>query len=258
MNLELNAPLVIFDLESTGVNPRFDRIVEFAALKLAPDGSRTTLCFRVNPGRAIPPEASAIHGIRDEDVASCPVFAEKAPQVAEFMAGSDVAGFGIVRFDIPLLRHEFERAGLEFGREGMRVVDALTIYHRLERRDLSAAVSFYCNRQLEDAHSALADTRAALDVLEGQLARYAELPRSIAGLHDFCRPPRDENAIDPEGKLRWRGGEAVIGFGQKSGIPLREMAEREPGYLRWMLNKDFSPEIKAVVRGALEGRFPTR
>jgi DNA polymerase-3 subunit epsilon len=174
-----------------------------------------------------------------------------------FIAGCDLAGFGIARFDVPLLTHEFERAGLTYRIDSLRIVDALTIFHRKERRDLTAAVRFYCGRELADAHSAEADARAALDVLRGQVEKYADLPKDVDGLHAFCNPV-DEDTVDPEGKLRWRDGEVIIAFGQKNGMTLRQMAASEPGYLKWMLNKDFSEQVKDIARNALDGVFPKR
>lgn len=255
--LKLDHPLVVFDLETTGVNPRFDRIVEFAALKRHPDGQEETLRLLVNPGRPIPAEATAIHGISDADVRQAPHFADIARGVFDFLSGCDLAGFGIVRFDVPLLTHEFERAGLEFSTAGIRIVDALTIFHRREPRNLTAALRFYCGRELEDAHSAAADARAALDVLECQVEKYEDLPADMEGLHRFCNPV-DEDSVDPEGKLRWRDGEVIIAFGQKNGMTLRHMAAAEPGYLKWMLNKDFSETVKDIARDALDGKFPRR
>jgi DNA polymerase-3 subunit epsilon len=255
--LKLEKPLVVFDLESTGVNPRFDRVIEFAAVKRQPGGGEESLRLLINPQRPIPPEATAIHGIRDADVRHAPAFAEVARGLLSFLAGCDLAGFGIVRFDVPLLTHEFERAGLRFSLEGVRLVDALTIFHRREPRNLAAALRFYCGRDLENAHSAEADARAALDVLECQLAKYDDLPRDVDGLHRFCNPVV-EDGVDPDGKLRWRDGEVVIAFGQKNGMTLRQMAATEPGYLKWMLNKDFSPEVKKIARNALDGKFPQR
>ena len=255
--LQLERPFVVFDLETTGVNPRFDRVVEFAGVKRLPDGSEESLRYLVNPGCPIPPGATAVHGITDADVRDAPVFAEVARAVLGFLSGCDVGGFGVSRFDVPLLTHEFERAGLAFDTANVQVIDALTIFHRREPRDLSAAVRRYCGRELADAHSAEADARAAMDVIEGQLAAYGDLPRDIPGLERVCNPV-DPDMVDAEGKLRWRDDEVIIAFGQKNGMPLRYMAMHEPGYLRWMLNKDFSDEVKEIAREALEGTFPKR
>ena len=252
----LERPLAVLDLETTGTNVFTDRIVEVAAVKVHPDGRRESFVARVNPQQPIPAQATAVHGITDADVANAPKFAEVAPALGAFLAGCDLAGFGVVRFDVPLLAQEFRRVGIEWNPTQMRLLDAQRIFHLREPRDLTAAMAFYCGRPHEGAHSAVADTEAALQVLEAQFERYADLPRDVAELARLCSA-RDPDSIDAEGKLRWRDGEAVIAFGQKSGIKLRDMAANEPGYLRWMLNKDFSPEVKTVVRDALAGKFPT-
>lgn len=256
MLLQLERALVVFDLETTGTNPRVDRIVEIAALKLFTDGRRDSLNLRINPQRLIPGAAIAIHGITDEDVADAPVFEDVASRILRFFAASDLAGFGVLRFDVPLLCQEFLRVGMQFSTDSVKVIDAQRIYHMHEPRTLAAALTFYCGRDLNDAHSAAADTAAALDVLEGQMLRYADLPRTVAGLDELCNP-RDPDAVDADGKLKWRDNEVVLAFGQKAGMTLREIAENESSYLRWMANKDFSAEVKAIVRDALAGKFPT-
>ena len=257
MFLKLDSPLVVFDLETTGINPRNDRIVEFAAIKVLPDGSEESLTLRINPEQPIPAEATAIHGISDADVAEAPTFRKAARQVLDFLSGCDLSGFNIIRFDVPLLCQEFRRVNIEFDISKIRMIDAQRIYHMREPRTLAAALNFYCGQSHDNAHSAEADTRATLNVLEAQLQKYSDLPRDVSELDAICNP-RDPEALDNEGKLKWRDNEVIIAFGQKNGIPLRKMANTEPGYLRWMLNKDFSPEVKAIVRDALEGKFPRR
>lgn len=257
MLLKLERPLVVFDLETTGTNPRVDRIVELAAVKVFPDGKSESLELRVNPGRLIPPQATAVHGITDQDVADSPTFEHEALRVLRFLAGCDLAGFGILRFDVPLLRLEFQRTGIDFDARNIHLLDAQRIFHQREPRDLTAALQFYCQEEHEHAHTAKGDALAAWKVIEGQCSRYSDLPRSPADLDSICNP-RDPDDIDEDGKLRWRDNEAIIAFGQKSGMTLRELAEDDPGYLRWMTNKDFSPEVKAIARDALDGKFPTR
>jgi len=252
---ELQRPLVVLDLESTGLNPRYDRIVEVAALKLHPDGRRERFHRRVNPQRPMPPAAASVHGLTDAVLAKEPPFVSVAGELIGFLRGADLAGFGIAQFDLPLLRAEFARVGVTLAETDLRVVDAKVIYHRKEPRTLAAALRFYCNEEHADAHSAEADVRATLSVIEGQLARYPDLPRSVSELDRYCQPDR-EGAVDREGRLKWSAGEVVVNFGQKSGVLLRELAEREPKYLQWMLNRDFSPEVKAIVRDALNGKFP--
>ena len=257
MLLSLNRPLVVFDLESTGTNFRYDRVIEVGAVKMLPDGTSQQFHRLVNPERPIPPEVVDIHGIRDEDVADLPPFYAVAGELMRFLHGCDLGGFGVQRFDIPLLAAEFSRLGVPFPEEGTRVVDAQVIFHRREPRTLSAALAFYCGKDHSDAHSALGDVAATVQVIEGELARYEDLPRDVEELAEYCAESGVET-LDADGKIRWSGNEAVLNFGQKSGLSLRELAEAEPGYLKWMLKKDFSTEVKAIVKDALKGRFPRK
>lgn len=257
MLLTLNRPIVFFDLETTGTNPAYDRIVEFGGIKLHPDGSRETLVKKVHPGRAIPPGAEKIHGISDEDVKDCPHFESIAEELLSFFRDSDIGGFSVSRFDIPLLMAEFQRAGVEFSLESVNVVDAQKIFHKREPRNLTAALKFYCDEELVDAHGAEADTEATIKVVEGQLAKYSDLPRDVEGLDKESHPDR-ENCLDPEGKIKWSGDEAVIGFGKKSGRTLRDLCEEDRQYLKWILNNNFSLAVKRIVKDALNGKFPEK
>lgn len=258
-NLKLERPLVCFDLETTGTDVREDRIVQLALVRVDVDGTRHTLTSLVNPGRPIPPSATAIHGIGDDDVRDAPLFADLRPRLDEFLAGADLLGFNMVKFDLPLLQREIKDAGGEFDATGRRLLDAMRIFHLKEPRHLTAALRFYCGRELEGAHDALADTLATLDVFDAQLARYDDLPRDAAALHELCNP-RDENCVDATRKLRWNdAGEATLGFGKHKGKTLRELARSSRDYLEWMRRDDsFSPEVKEILREALGGVFPCR
>lgn len=256
-NLCRDTPLVVFDLETTGPDRLTDRIVEVAALKVSPDGSLATFESRVNPGVKIPAEATAVHGITDADVASAPPFAEVAPRLAAFLEGCDLAGYNLRGFDIPLLGRELERVKVPFSLDGRRVVDAQVIYFRKEPRDLSAAVRTFVGREHTGAHSALADTVAAAEVLAGQLARYDDLPRDIEALAAFTAPV-EGRWVDADKRFVWRDGEAVFNFGGKRGQSLADVAAKNPDYLDWMLDADFPEEAKRIVREAREGRFPSR
>lgn len=252
----LEHPLAILDLETTGTSPEQDRIVEIAILKIEPEGRRETHCRRVNPEMPIPPAASAVHGITDADVAQEPTFRQIAVNLAEFLADCDLAGFNLIKFDLPLLRHEFERAGIPFRMAGRRLLDALTIYHHKEPRNLSAAYRFYCNEELADAHAAEADVRATYRVLLGQLRRYHDLPRSMDALHRFCNPVE---AIDMDRRFAWQGDEVFFNFGKYRGQPLRSILSADRGYLEWIANEsDLSAEVRRIVREALQGIFPMR
>ena len=254
-NLVLTRPLVVFDIESTGTNRRTDRIIDLALIRLLPDGRQEEHVFRVNPGVPIPAEATAVHGITDEDVKNHPSFKEVAPRLAELLQDCDLAGFNVVGFDIPMLEEEFQRAGVPFNMLGRRVIDAQRVFHRKVPRDLTAAVAYYTGGDHPGAHGAMADTQATLRVLEAQLERYPDLPREVDGLDAFCRP-REPGWADREGKLKWVEGQLVLNFGKHQGRLLREMAREEPGFLKWMLKGDFTPEVKDIVRNALAGYYP--
>jgi DNA polymerase-3 subunit epsilon len=253
MQLELARPLVFLDLETTGTDPERDRIVEIAVVRIEPDGRRTARTRRINPERPIPPEATAVHGIGDDDVRGEPVFARIARSLLELLDGADLAGFNIRRFDGPLLDREFREAGLDLQLGGRRVVDAMTIYHRKEPRDLSAAVRHYLGRELDGAHGAEADIVATIEVLEAQLERYPDLPRTVEGLDAWTRSRPD--AVDEEGKFVRRQEEIVFAFGKHQGRTLRDVARAEPDYLRWIVGTDFPEDAKRLVRRALDGEL---
>jgi DNA polymerase-3 subunit epsilon len=233
--------------------------VEIAVLRVEPDGSSQARARRIDPGVPIPPEATAVHGITDQDVRGEPTFAGLAKSLAALLEGCDFAGFGVARFDLRLLEAEFHRAEVPFSLEGRSVVDALRIFHDRERRDLAAACRLYLGREHEGHHGAEADARAALEVLEGQLARYPDLPGEVETLSEsYGLPRRDPSWIDADGKLVWQEGEAAVSFGKHRGRSLRELVAEEPDYLDWILQKDFSDEVKSIVGEAKAGRFPVR
>ncbi|GAB4369772.1 MAG: 3'-5' exonuclease [Acidobacteriota bacterium] len=256
--LRLDRALVCFDLETTGTDIANDRIVEIGIIRVEPLGLRRSFRSLVNPERPIPPEASAVHGIRDEDVRDQPTLAELADEIHSLFEDADLAGFNSTRFDLPLLAVEMERIGRPLDLAGRRHVDAMAIFHLKEPRDLSAAYRFYCGKELENAHSALADVEATLEVLDAQLERYDDLPRDLDGLHRLCNPDGDR-FLDVTRKIAWNDeGEAVLAFGKHRGTPLRRLAREQPDYVQWMLGKDFSPQVKRILSEALEGRFPRR
>ena len=264
--IELKRPLVIFDLETTGLFPRRDRIIEIAAVKVNPDGTEETLEHLVNPGVPIPPETTAIHGVDDATVRNCPTFKDLADEIYAFFDGCDVAGFNSDRYDIPCLESEFVRVGRNFSAAVVNRLDVQRIYHKMEPRDLSAAVQFYCNRSHDGAHGALADAVATRDVLAAQLARanapgndgdrYAVLKgKDIEELDNYFVPHDPLNA-DRSGMFRWRDGVLYVNFGKKKGTPLKTIMLKEPNFLRWILKGDFDPDVMAIAADALEGRLP--
>ena len=257
-NLKLERPLAVLDIESTGINPRMDRIIDLAIIKLFPDGRREQHAFRVNPEIPIPAETTAIHHITNADVAHAPPFRQMAAAVLEILADCDLGGFGVVRFDIPMLAEEFARAGVEFNPDNRRIVDVQRIYHKKEPRDLSAALNFYCGEMHLGAHGAEADALATVAVLEAQLQKYSDLPRSLDELDKYCNPPRNPAWADRTGKLKWQNGELLINFGvQNMGRNLKDLVRDNPKFLMWILKSDFPADTKRIVADALEGRFLT-
>ena len=262
--LVITRPLVFFDLETTGVDPRHDRIVEVSLLKAFPPDDAGNVpeplvkTRRVNPGMPIPPGATAIHHITDADVADEPPFEKIARSLFDLLQDCDFAGFGVRRYDMPLLAAEFKRAGLDFDYKTSHVIDGKDIFHFKEPRTLTAAYALYCGGELKSAHSAEADMLASRDVILAQLERYEDLPTDVATLATVGVPAADPDAFDPEGKLKWIGDDVVLNFGKSKGRSLRELSGGDRGLLEWILRSDFSDEIKTAVRNALAGRFPVR
>ena len=254
--INLKRPLVVFDIESTGVSPRNDRIIELAAVKVCPDGAEESKCWLLNPTVHIPEETTAIHGISDDDVRGCPTFAEKAREIFAFFEGCDLSGFNADRFDIPCLEEEFARVGKNFAPSSRRHVDVQRIYHRMEPRDLSAAVRFYLGRDHAGAHGAEADAKATLEVLKAQMAKYPGLPQTVGEMDEYLVPHDPLNA-DRYGMLRWKDGELTVNFGKKKGESLTKLMLNEPNYLRWLMKGDFDSEVRMIVKDLLEnGRLP--
>ena len=245
MKLSLTRPIVFFDIEATGLNIATDRIVELCLLKVYPDGSEEALTQRFNPGIHISEEATAVNGIKDEDVADSPSFKEKANEIANKFKGCDIAGFNSNHFDIPLLVEEFIRAGVQFDISACKFIDVQNIYHKMEKRNLSAAYKFYCDKDLENAHTALADTKATYEVLQAQLDRYGEqLENNVAFLSNFSRR---NNNVDLAGRVVYNDeGIEIINFGKHKGRPVAEVLRREPSYFSWIMQGDFTQNTKQV------------
>jgi len=253
--LHLDRPLVVFDLEATGLNKRTDRIVAVALVRYEPLGTAEQVHYLLNPGIPIPEEATAIHGITDEDVRDAPTFADMAEILERHFEGTDLAGYNILGYDIQMLAEEFARAGRTFTLEGRRVLDAQRIFFRHEPRDLTAALRYYCGEAHENSHDALGDVLATIRVLGGQFERYDDLPPDMEGLNDYC-DPRDPSWADRTGRLKWAKGEIVFNFGKFQGQSLREAVIHDPNFINWLLRADFPEDTKRIVRDAVEGRFP--
>ena len=246
MKLKLERPIIFFDLETTGLTIGKDHIVELCYIRLEPNGCERAETLRFNPGIPIPKESMEIHGITDADVKDCPTFAEKAAELAEVFADCDLAGYNSNRFDVPMLAEEFALCGIDLRINEKRLIDVQNIFHKMEQRTLVAAYKFYCGKALHDAHSALADTRATLEVLEAQLDRYADsLKNDVGFLSDFtqvqkgvdlaCRFVYDENGVE------------VVNFGKYKGQAVKDVLRKDPSYKRWILQGDFTFNKKQTL-----------
>ncbi len=246
MRLKLNNPIVFFDLETTGVNITNDRIVELCYIKVSPNGNEESKSMRINPEMHIPESSSAIHGIYDKDVADCPTFKQIAQELAQTIKGCDFAGFNSNRFDVPMLVEEFLRAGIDIDIRKRNFIDVQNIYHKMERRTLSAAYQFYCGKDLENAHSALADTRATYEVLMAQLDRYPDdLQNNVKFLSDYSRMTDN---VDFAGRMVYdEQHNIVFNFGKYKGRKVTDVLRCDPGYYSWILQGDFTRNTKQVL-----------
>ena len=247
MNLKLHKPLCVFDLETTGVQVAKDRIVEISILKVNPDASRESKTWLVNPEMPIPPDSSAIHGITDEKVKDAPTFRDIASKVLDMISGSDLGGFNSNRFDVPLLAEELLRAGLDFDLNKFKLVDAQTIFHKMEPRNLTAAYQFYCKKDLENAHSAEADVLATFEVLDAQVGHYDDLPNDIAGLSEISS---HHKFADLAGFIAFdKEDHECFTFGKYKGKRVKEVFQKDLGYYGWIQNADFPLYTKKVLTG---------
>ena len=245
MKLNLKRPIIFFDLETTGVDTAKDRIVEISMAKIMPDGEEIVKTRKINPEMHIPEEATAIHGITDEDVKDCPTFAQVAKSLEQFIRGCYFGGFNSNRFYLPVLVEEFLRAGVDVDFKRRKFIDVQNIFHKKEQRTLVAAYKFYCDKDLDDAHSAEADTLATYEVLKAQLERYPDLENDIDKLAEFST--RAETA-DYAGRILFNEkGEEIFGFGKYKGRSVEEVFRMEPSYYAWMMNGDFPLYTKKVI-----------
>ncbi|NLO69709.1 MAG: 3'-5' exonuclease [Porphyromonadaceae bacterium] len=245
MKLQLKNPIVFFDLETTGTNIVTDRIVEISYLKIYPNGREESKTIRINPEMPIPESASAIHGIYNKDVADCPTFKEVAKEIMRDIEGSDLAGYNSNRFDIPLLAEELLRAEVDVDLMRRKFVDVQVIFHKMEQRTLSAAYKFYCDKDLENAHSAEADTIATYEILQAQLDRYPELKNDIEFLAKYTA---QTNNVDFAGRIIYNEkGEEIINFGKYKGQKVETVLKNDPGYYGWIMSSDFALHTKKVL-----------
>ena len=260
MELKLTKPLAFFDLETTGINIVQDRIVEISIVKIMPDGSETVITQRINPLIPIPETASKIHGITDEDVKDKPTFKDVAGDIANFLTDCDLAGYNLIKFDVPLLLEEFFRADIDFGLKNRRVVDVQNIFHKMEQRTLVAAYKYYCNKELLEAHSAEADTKATFEVLKAQLDKYEgveykdkegsiskPIVNNVEALSEFSYFTKNADMV---GQIIFDDqGDEVFNFGKHKGKKVEDIFAKEPQYYDWMMKSDFPSYTKKVITG---------
>ena len=252
MSLALKNDLAIFDIEATGLDVSQDRIVEIAVLKVTADGQETSFVKRINPEIKISEESIEIHGITEEDIKDAPTFQMIADELAEFIGTADLAGFNSNKFDIPMLAEEFLRVNHSFKVADRKFVDVQNIFHKMEQRTLVAAYKFYCDANLENAHSADADVKATYEVLKAQVERYDELEEDIDFLSEFSKQNKHE-IVDFAGRIAKNDkGEVIYNFGKHKGKSIANVAEDEPGYYGWMMNGNFPRYTKSVLKEEME------
>jgi DNA polymerase III subunit epsilon len=247
MKLDLKKPIAIFDLETTGLNITQDRIVEIAIIKVHPNGDEEEFHSLVNPEIEIPIEISEIHHIYQEDIKDKPTFKEISEKVVEFIGDADLVGFNSNKFDIPVLSEELLRVGNNFDLSGKKFIDIQNIFHKMEQRTLSAAYKFYCQKEIENAHSALDDTRATWEVMKAQVEKYDNLENNVDFLSNFSKA--GNNTLDFAGRLAINSkNEVVYNFGKNKGKTVKEISENEPGYYGWIMQADFPLYTKQCLK----------
>jgi DNA polymerase-3 subunit epsilon len=245
LELNLRRSIAFIDVETTGINVSTDRIIEISVLKINPNGVEEWMSTRINPEMPVPPKSTAIHGITDADLADAPAFREIAKNLATFLEGTDLAGYNAIKFDIPILAEEFLRINMDFSFRKRRYVDAQVIFYKKEQRTLSAAYQFYCNKELKDAHSSMADVKATLEVLKAQLDRYDDLENDIEKLAEFSS---FNNIADFAGRIIYdENGIEIFNFGKHKGKAVEAVLKEEPSYYSWIMNGDFPLYTKKIL-----------
>ncbi len=261
MELNLKKEIIFFDVESTGLNVIRDRIIQIALIKYSPGKPEPEeLTLLINPGIPISEEAYGVHGISAQDVANKPTFSQVADQIYDFIGDGDIGGYNSARYDVPILMEEFARAGKEFSMEGRNSIDVQRIFYKMEPRTLRAALRFYCNKELVGAHDALADVRATVDVLKGQLDKYqgvdlivdeqesikAPIVNDMEALHKFTS---DLKTIDATQRLKYNSdGVIIFNFGKYVNQSVVDVISKDKNYYNWILAKDFSSQVKQIIK----------
>jgi len=255
-DLKLEKALVIFDLETTGVMVDIDKVLELAYIKIYPDGKKEEKTYKINPGIKIPIESIEVHKITNEDVSDWSYFKDYANELLDVFSNCYYGGFNIIGFDLPMLQKEFKEAGLNFEYKTEDIIDSKVIFHTMEKRDLSAAYKFYCDKDHIDAHSAMGDIIATEDILRSQIEKYPDIMNKdfMQNMHSG----KDDRYVDSDRRFYWRDGEAHFNFGKHRGKSLQKIASFDSGFLNWMLQADFGPEVKEIINNALNGIMPTK
>ncbi len=256
--MKMKNPLVVLDIESTGIWVEKDKIIEIALVKYLPGGEKEIFHKRINPGIPIPEVITKLTGISNADAKSAPYFRQVAQEVFDFIGHADLAGFNVERFDLPVLERELGEAGIKFEWKERRIYDAQKVFHLNEKRDLSAAYQFYCGQNLVGAHSALVDSEAVYAILEKQVEKYGGGEEDLSVLEQFEYESLFD-FYDKERKFCWWNGKLYPMFGKYARkMALQDIVKTDPGYLKWVLSKDFSEAVKAVIQAALLGDIPAR
>ena len=240
-NLQLSRPLAFIDLETTGINISSDRIIEIAIVKIKTDGTKEVKRRLVNPEMPIPEQATAVHGISNEMVKDAPTFKQLANEIAQFLGGCDLAGYNSNRFDIPMLMESFLRAGIDWDIQYAKLLDVQRVFHQMEPRTLSAAYKFYCNKELEGAHSAEVDASATWEILQSQIERYPKLGKSVDSILQVIG---EEKIVDYARRMIFENGIEVFNFGKHKGKPVEDVLRAEPQYYDWVMKGDFALHTK--------------
>jgi DNA polymerase-3 subunit epsilon len=254
--IELDKPLIIFDLETTGLALSMDRIIQIAYIKILLNGRMIKESIFLNPEIEVTEEAAAIHGITNRQLKDEPTFKEKAKELWDLFYGCYYSGYNVIGFDLPMLKREFLRVGMDFIYSLDDIIDSKQIYYYMAPRTLSAAYKYYCQKELVDAHDALADVEAVTEILVKQLEKYKE-----ARDWNFIRSINkvdEKRWVDNDRKFYWRNGEAYFAFSKYKDISLAKVAATDPEFLRWILSANFSDETKTIVNQALQGNFPEK
>ncbi|MEK7453049.1 MAG: 3'-5' exonuclease [Patescibacteria group bacterium] len=254
--LKLEKPLVIFDLETTGVVVNLDKIIEISYMKIFTNGEEEKKTYKINPGINIPIESIKVHGITNDDVKKYPFFKEYADELFKVFSNCYFGGFNIIGFDLPLIQKEFKESGLNFSYKTEDIIDSKSIFHAMEKRDLSAAYKFYCNKEHILAHSAEGDILATYEILKSQLKKYPDILDKV--FLNSIHSQKDERYVDSARKFYWRDGEAYFNFGKHKGESLKSVSTSNSSFLSWMLQADFDLETKEIVSNALNDIYPIK